>query len=117
MMEFSISTIDNGVSLVKLVGKLDIQGVNAIGDEFATKVGSARNPVIVDLSQVTFIASLGMRILLSSARGVANHGAQLVLLKPKPLVKEALVVAGLDEVLKSYDDIYTAQAALERIER
>ena len=116
-MELSISTIENGVSLVKLVGKLDIQGVNAINGEFAAKVSNSETPVILDLSQVDFIASLGMRVLLTAARELAKRGARLVLLKPQALVKEALSVAGLDEILKSYDDIYTAQAALERIEK
>ncbi len=113
MLNLSIETLDNGVRLAKLSGKMDIKGINQIGDEFTLKIGSSGTSTIVDLREVTFIASLGMRSLFSAARGVASHGGKLVLLKPQPLVKEALAVAGLDNVLKSYDDLYKALAALD----
>ncbi|AFY37029.1 anti-anti-sigma factor [[Leptolyngbya] sp. PCC 7376] len=115
MIDLDISTLDNGVRLVKLSGKMDIQGVNQIGEEFALKISSTGIPTIVDLREVSFIASLGMRILLSAARGVANHDAKMVLLKPQPLVKEALTVAGLNSLIPSYDDLYLAMAALDPI--
>ena len=79
MMELDISTLDNGIRLAKLSGKMDIQGVNQVGEELASKIGSAGIATIIDLSEVSFIASLGMRSLMTTARGVTNHGGKLVL--------------------------------------
>lgn len=113
MVSLSIQTLDSGVRVAKLAGKMDIRWVNQVGDEFVVKIGSSNTPTIVDLQDVSFIASLGMRSLLAAARGVASHGGKLVLLKPQPLVKEALMVAGFDNVVETYGDFYQALAALD----
>ena len=112
MMELDISTLDNGIRLAKLSGKMDIQGVNQVGEELTSKIASAGIATIIDLSEVSFIASLGMRSLMTTARGVTNHGVKLVLLQPQSLVKEALSVAGITTLIPCYDSQDDAIAAL-----
>lgn len=112
-----MSTIAHGISLAKLVGKLDIAGVNAIGAEFQKVVGGSRVPVIVDLSEVSFMTSIGMRTLLSAARSLSQQGVSFVLLQPQPIVQEVLSISGIDRVLKSYDDLEAAVEALGTIKR
>lgn len=112
-----MSIIAHGISLAKLVGKLDIAGVNAIGEEFQAKVGGSPIPVIVDLSDVPFMTSIGMRTLLSAARPLTQKGIPLVLLKPQPIVQEVLTIAGVNYILKSYDDLETAIEALATIKQ
>ena len=112
MMKLDISTLDNGVRLAKLSGKMDIQGVNQIGEEFSQKIGGAGIGTIVDMSEVSFIASLGMRTLLTAARDVMNHNGKLVILQPQDLVKEALTITGLTNLIPCYDNQDEAIAAL-----
>jgi anti-anti-sigma factor len=54
---------------------------------------------IVDLSRVEFIASLGVRMLLSEARALARRAGRLVLFAPSELVRELLEYVSLGEII------------------
>ncbi|NJN71784.1 MAG: STAS domain-containing protein [Limnothrix sp. RL_2_0] len=111
-MKLESQTLENGIRVVKLEGKMDIQGVNQVGEEFGSTVEEAAKQIVVDMSAVSFMASLGMRTLMITARGINGKGGKMVLLQPQPLVKEALVTAGIDRLIPIYDDIETACSAL-----
>ena len=53
----------------------------------------------MDLSEVTVLASLGIRMLVASARALVKSGAKLVLLGPQPAVRLALEGTGLTALL------------------
>lgn len=115
-MEFNITTLDNGVRFAKLSGKMDIQGVNQIGEQFAVQIGSSGDSTIVDLSEVSFMASLGMRTLISTARSILRKGGKMVLVNPQTLVKEALHTAGFDHLVPIYTSMDDALAAIATVE-
>src|SRR5208283_2746571 len=56
-----------GVTKLNLRGRLDAPGAQIIDNTFATMAG-AQERLIVDLSRVSFIASAGLRTLISGAR-------------------------------------------------
>lgn len=113
-MAFDVSILDDGVKLVKLTGRLDMQAVNAIGDQFAFAVGNSKDAVIVDLSEVAFLSSIGMRMLISAARSLNNRGHKMVLLSPVSEVKDALVTVGFDELIPICDDMDAALALTQK---
>lgn len=115
-MRLEITDLDNQIRKAKLIGRMDMKGTQAIDTEFSLKLGSSIFPVLVDLSEVDFLASIGMRTLISAARGVQNRGHRLVLLQPQPLVRESLVTAGFDQLIPIYDDFEEACAALQASE-
>lgn len=88
-MAFDLSNLEDDVKLAKLTGRLDMQATNEMGDQFALSVGNSKGSAIVDLSEVTFLASIGMRMLISAARALNNRGRRMVLLSPTPEVKDA----------------------------
>lgn len=112
-MKLEIRTLDNGLRLAKLEGKMDIQGMNQVGEEFGVKIGNSGESTVVDMSDVSFMASLGMRALITTARGVSSHGGKMVLLNPQPLVKEALVTAGINMLVPIYNDFDEACCVLQ----
>lgn len=114
-MQFEITNLDNGIKLVKLVGRLDLKGTNEIDNSFTFAVSSGKTPTLVDMSEVEFLASIGMRLLLSNARALARRGSKLVLLKPTPLVRDALVTAGFEELIPMYDDFDVACEDLKSV--
>jgi anti-anti-sigma factor len=58
----------------------------------------------VDLSGVTFIASLGIRTLITGAKATANNGGKMVLLNPQPNVERVLRTSRVDTVIPIIDD-------------
>jgi anti-anti-sigma factor len=97
-MEMTISDFGQAGKKVTLVGKLDIMGAEEIGLPLAALAGSRSN-IVVDMTGVDFIASIGIRQLVETAKAVARGAGKLVLLDPNPMVTQVLVVSGLEPFL------------------
>lgn len=93
-MEFSADEHD-GISDVVLRGRLDTVGVGEIETRFTATVVPLGRPTIVDLGAVDFVSSMGLRLLIGTARALSLRKAKLVLFGPQPLVAESLESAGL----------------------
>lgn len=83
---------------VTLTGRFDIQGAEHIDLPLATLSGS-KSRILVEMAGVTFIASIGLRHLLTAARAVQRRGGQLILLNPTDTVAEVVTASGLSEFL------------------
>jgi anti-sigma B factor antagonist len=68
--------------------------------------------VIVDLSAVEFMASIGIRAILQNARAHRMRGGAMVLVAPQPLVREVLEAAGVPNLVTIAHDLASARAAL-----
>ncbi len=112
-MKLEITELSNGIRQVKLSGRLDMQGTNQIGDTFAFRVATEKALVLVDLSEVDFLASIGIRLILSNARALGSRGGKLVLCNPSPLIADVLTTAGVHELVQIYQDFEAACAALQ----
>lgn len=109
-MELVTEERADGVTWVTLDGRLDIAGTSMIDLRFNTIAG-ARRSVVVDLSRVTFLASMGMRLLLTGAKTVASKGGHMVLHAPAPMVEKVLTTAGIDNVIPIHHEAASALAA------
>lgn len=90
-----------GPNLVKvaLAGRLDTPGVDRIETRFiAALVPGAKN-AIVDLSQVDFVASMGIRMLLSAARNLHARHAALVLFGAQDMVGQVFDSVSLKQII------------------
>lgn len=110
-MELATETVAPGVTKVNLVGRMDIVGAQRIDLHFNVIVGSER-ALIIDLSGVTFIASIGLRTLILGARTVATKRGKMVLYRPTTAVEEVLVSSGTDSVVAIVHDLETAVRAV-----
>src|SRR5262245_39275039 len=109
-MQITVSDLDDATKKVTLVGKLDILGAEAIGLPLAAVAGTRGN-IVVDMTGVDFIASIGIRHLVMAAKAVARGAGKLVLLSPTPLVTEVLLVSGLEQLLPIVRSEAEARAA------
>jgi anti-anti-sigma factor len=112
-MDMQIERLDDDVVKVGLAGRLDAAGADQIGTRFtAAAAGSAGLRVIIDLSGVDFLASMGIRLLISSARAQHGKGGRLVLFGARPLVAEVLEQAAIDQIIPTVSPEADALARL-----
>ena len=97
-MQLNVASIENGVTKVSLSGRLDVEGALKIDNEF-TEIATQNKNVLVDLSDVPFIASLGIRTLVVGTKAAANNGGKMVLLNPQPNVEQVLRTTHVDTVM------------------
>lgn len=114
MAEFSVETAPDGVVTIALGGRLDIEGAQTVELKIAGHTAVDNGAFILDLSGVSFLASIGIRTLLSTAKSVRSRGGRLVLLGPDPNVDQTLRVAGIDRLIPVVADAVAARTALAR---
>jgi len=83
---------------VKLTGPLDIKGASKIDMPFSVIAGSQRK-VVVDLSGVSSLASIGIRVLIMTTRALGSKGGRLVVYSPSEEVIRVLRATGIDNVI------------------
>ena len=111
-MEVQYSELENNIRLIKLIGKLDITSVGQIENQFAEYCAGESARVIVDLSQVDFLASIGIRLLTMTAKSLMNRGGKMVLLNPIPDVLQVLEVTGIPAIIPIYSHLESAETIL-----
>jgi anti-sigma B factor antagonist len=109
-MDLSIDELSAQTKRISLVGRLDLKGTGEIDMRFTSLTSTDASNVVVDMSEVDFIASIGMRLLLTCAKAKAKRGGKMALYSLHPLVKEALEMAGIDTLIPLYDDQAAALA-------
>jgi anti-anti-sigma factor len=103
-MELKVAQSDPVFTRIVLAGKLDVEGEGQIGDEFRQIVDGSQLNVLVDLSQVSYLASLGIRLLFAGAKSLAAAGKRMVVLNPQPMVKETLLNSGTVKLIAIAQD-------------
>lgn len=87
------------VRRVVLVGRLDTKGVDQVESHFGEAIMGAGKNAIVDLSEVTFLASLGIRMLISNTRALSRKGGKLVMYGAGVGVKDVIDITALAEII------------------
>src|SRR5579864_4637121 len=95
-MTISTESMEGGITRVLLDGRLDIQGAQAIDLKMNVLAGSSKL-LLIDLTNVSFLGSMGLRSLLLPAQAVKRHGGKTALLNPTPMVEEVLRASNIGE--------------------
>ncbi len=109
-MKMTIQPLEGESILVGLEGRFDIEGAQSIEDQFTFAVATKARRVVVDLTGVDFIASIGIRTLFTAARAQSQRGGRVVLAAPTEMVRKVLVTAGVDQVIPLFDTVADALA-------
>ena len=111
-MELQYNELENTIRVIKLIGRLDILGVGDIETKFTGYCAGERPRVLVDLSDVEYLASIGIRLLMINAKSIASRKGRMVLLKPMPEVRNILEVTGIPGIIPMYDGLESAEVVL-----
>ncbi|MFG0251079.1 MAG: STAS domain-containing protein [Phycisphaeraceae bacterium JB051] len=111
-MQMQVIDRPDGLTHIKLVGSLDIGGTGEIDMKFQGAVTSAREHALVDMTEVDFISSLGMRIFVESAKALMRTDHKLILVGCHPNVKMALNHARLEQLMQLVESEDDALAVL-----
>jgi len=110
-MTLSTESMDGDITRVLLDGRLDIEGAAAIDLRMNVLAGSAKF-LLIDLSNVSFLGSMGLRSIVVPAQAVRRRGGKVALLSPIPMVEEVLKASNMDKVLPVFHELDAAVATL-----
>jgi anti-sigma B factor antagonist len=98
---------------VTFKGRLDTPGVDRVETRFVAAVVPGGRHALVDLSQVEFVGSLGVRMFISVARSLRMKQARLVLISPQAQVREVFDHVSLGDMIPICVDETEANSALQ----
>lgn len=96
-----------------LAGKLDLAGAQKIDLKFSAIAGNSKR-LLVDLEQVSFLASMGIRTLVIGSKAVHSKGGKMAFFKPSADVAQVLTAAGIDSIIPVFQDLDAACDYLTR---
>lgn len=111
-MEMSVTELGPGMLCVALQGRLDTVGVDQAESRFTAAVASSAAGAAVDLSGVSFLSSMGLRMIIANARAQSARGRKLVLFGARPVVQSTLEMVALDQIIPIVADRDQALARL-----
>ncbi len=88
-------------------GRLDALTAPEFDRQICTLPDGATKVIAVDLTQVTYIASSGLRALLVAHRRQQQGGGRLVVRHPNPRVWAVMQLCGFDQILDVCPDTPT----------
>jgi anti-anti-sigma factor len=90
----------DGVAVIILEGEVDLATCDVIPQAVGDVLSGGATSVVIDLEQVTFMDSQGLRALLLGQLAVQEGGGTIVIRRPGRTVLAAMQVAGLDGILR-----------------
>jgi len=101
-----------GAHVLRLRGELDLRTVPKLRMRLAEALERGTGPVIIDLTDVTFIDSTGLSALLNALRRLTRAGRGMVLTLHEGPVLRLLRMTRLDSTFALYD---SPEAALDAV--
>jgi anti-anti-sigma factor len=111
-MPIELQEISDGLSRIVISGRLDIPGAAEIETRFAALVASCSPRVVLDLTRVNFLGSIGIRLVIINAKALKLHGGRMVLMVgDNAAVQETLESTGVGSLIPILKDNAAAEAA------
>ena len=111
-MELQYQKLENGIRLIKLIGKLDIDGVKAVESNFILHCAGNQVKVIVDLSALEFLEATGRELLIWAAREVWSRGGKIAIVNPVFTIEQVLDRNGMKNWAPIHSNLDTATDSL-----
>ena len=91
-------TESDGAVVLELAGRMDAEGVREVQARFDSAVTGAQ-PVLIDLSGVGFMDSLGIALLVRLAKRLRSHAVPVAVIPGPGPVARLLGLARVDRIL------------------
>jgi anti-anti-sigma factor len=93
-----------GRAHIVLRGELDISTAGGLEEHLRRVEAERPELLVIDLSQLAFMDSTGLRLLISADQRAREDGRRLVLVRGNEMIQRVLRLTRLDERLEIVDD-------------
>ena len=91
---------------VRLSGRLDVPGTQAISIKFTGLSATQAKRVVVDLTDITFLGSVGIRELITNAKALQQRtGKMVIFVGNNAMVAKTLETTGIDALIRLFTDL------------
>lgn len=107
----------SGAQLVTLAGRLDTNTHAELDEALAPLLASKIHSLVLDLAELNYISSAGVRSIFKARKALAGHGGKVLVARLQPQIQKVFDVVKavpLDEIFSS---VAEADAYLDAMQR
>ena len=108
---------ENGSQRVEIGGRLDTHTYGELDDRLTLVLASQVQSLLLDLAQLEYISSAGVRSIFKARKALVARGGKVVVVNPKPQIQKVFDVVKavpLDEIFSSVQE---ADAYLDAMQK
>ena len=110
-MEFRYDEIEGDVLIITADGGLNRDTAERFVQDIETLVDTGLRQIIVDCSQLTYISSYGLGVLVRLHKRMNTHGGDVKIASVRGVLSQALQATRLDRLFDIYPDVNRARLA------
>lgn len=100
------------VLTVALKGRLDATTSKAVEERLLGLIESGENRLVVDLAQLDYISSVGLRVLMLAAKRLRTANGAIVVCALQPTIQQVFEIAGFTTIFRVFPNRGAAVAAI-----
>ncbi len=108
----AVASLTPELALVAVSGELDLHTAGCLEARIEEAGTVGADTVLVELSEISFIDSAGLAVLVRETERLEGDGHALVLVTNDPRIRRIVEVTGLNRVLRIYATLHDALAEL-----
>ena len=109
-LELDLRQVDSA-SVLRVSGSAGMAEAEKLRVELEQLVAAKAPVIILDVSDMDFISSTGLAVIVSAEVQVKGHNGKLAMAHPTPAVRQLLETTRLTEVIPIYSSVDEAVAA------
>ncbi|EJF09189.1 STAS domain-containing protein [Pontibacter sp. FD36] len=115
MKTFSVTTdaIGKGV-LLRFKGELDASSSVYADNALEETIAASSGFVLIDCSELTYISSAGLGVLLAAFQACNLKEMDLVMVNMQPKIRNVFEILGLDRLIKSAETVEEARQMIAK---
>ena len=103
-----IASKQDDKNVIQVKGRLDANTSPELEKQLLSMLNAGEKDYVVDLAELDYISSVGLRILLMAAKKAKGEGGKVVLCGLNEHVQEVFEIAGFTAIFPLYDGIEEA---------
>lgn len=107
MLDVNVESMKR-VDLITVNGRVDSSTAPDLEQVLEERTGEGRYNLVLDMSDVDYLSSAGLRALVATLRACKKRGGDVRIANPSERVSEVMSLAGLDALFEMYDDVTAA---------
>lgn len=110
VMQITQRLVEGPVLIIAVAGRLDNVGSDQFREQVMEQIRAGMQAVIVDFSETTYVASMGIRALFIPLQELAKRKGRMVLTGLSRDIQSLFVTAGLMDLFDVFDSVAAARA-------
>jgi anti-sigma B factor antagonist len=111
-MQISKKVIER-TTVIEVAGSIDANNADELTSYLTGSINAGNCHIVVDLSQVNFMSSAGLRAILAGLKESKRFGGELQLAAAQPGVEKTLRISGFTSILNLFPNLEEAVSSSE----